>query len=68
MTPKIKKLTQLLQRKAGCTSMEIIAVIGTVSPHSRLSDLKRKGWTITKKRVKGKTYHKYFGTPPKGTK
>lgn len=68
MTPKIKKLTQLLQRKTGATSMEIIDAIGTVSPHSRLSDLKRKGWTITKKRVNGKTYHKYFGTPPKGTK
>lgn len=68
MTPKIKKLTQLLQRKAGATSMEIIAAIGTVSPHSRLSDLKRKGWIITKKLVKGKTYHKYFGQAPKGTK
>jgi hypothetical protein len=65
MTPKIKKLTQLLQRKTGCTSMEIIDAIGTVSPHSRLSDLKKKGWTITKKLVQGKTYHKYFGIAPK---
>jgi hypothetical protein len=46
-------------------SMEIIDAIGTVSPHSRLSDLKRKGWTITKKLVQGKTYHKYFGIAPK---
>lgn len=65
MTPKIKKLTQLLQRKHGATSMEIIDAIGTVSPHSRLSDLKKKGWTITKRQVPNKTYHKYFGFAPK---
>jgi hypothetical protein len=67
MTPKIKKLTQLLQRKNGTTSMEIIDAIGTVSPHSRLSDLKRKGWTIKKTPVKNQTYNRYTGTPPKGT-
>jgi hypothetical protein len=68
MTPTIKKLTQLLQHKTGATSMEIIDAIGTVSPHSRLSGLKKKRWTITKKLVHGKTYHKYFGKPSKGTK
>ena len=60
-----KRLEQLLQRKAGCTSMEIIAAIKTVSPHSRLTELKRKGWAIKRVPVKGKTYGKYFGTAPK---
>jgi len=33
-----KRLEQILKRKSGATSMEIIAAIGTVSPHSRMSD------------------------------
>lgn len=46
--------------------MEIIQRVGTVCPHKRMSDLKERGWTITKKQVQGKNYHRYFGTAPKG--
>ena len=46
--------------------MEIIQRVGTVCPHKRMSDLKARGWTITKKQVQGKNYHRYFGTAPKG--
>jgi len=59
-------LARLLSRKCGTTSMEIIAACKTVCPHRRLTDLKNRGWTIVKKQVKGKSYHRYFGTAPKG--
>lgn len=59
-------LAKLLSRKCGTTAFEIIVEARTVCPHKRMSDLKERGWTITKKLVKGKNYHRYFGTAPKG--
>lgn len=59
-------LAKLLSRKCGTTAYEISALVGTVCPHRRLSDLKARGWTITKKLVPGKNYHRYFGVAPKG--
>lgn len=61
-----QRLARLLSRKCGTTAMEIIDLVGSVCPHKRMSDLKARGWTITKKRVPGKSYHRYFGTAPKG--
>ena len=60
-----QRLAQMLLRKRGVTAMEIIRTICTVCPHKRMSDLKACGWTITKKQVSGKTYHRYFGIAPK---
>jgi hypothetical protein len=37
----------------------------TVCPHKRMSELKDRGWTITKTKVFGKNYHRYFGQAPK---
>ena len=59
-----KRLEQLLQRKSGATSMEIIAAIKTVSPHSRMTELKNKGWVIRRVPVRGRNYGRYYGTPP----
>ena len=58
------KIARLLQRKCGATAMEITAMAGTVSAHSRLSELKRKGWLITRKPIDGKNYGRYFGVAP----
>lgn len=58
-----QKLERLLMRKRGCTSVDICAVLPSVSPHRRLSDLKERGWSILKKQ-EGKL-KRYFGTPPK---
>ena len=58
-------LSKLLTRRNGVTAMEIIHIVGTVCPHKRMSELKARGWTITKKQVAGKTYHRYFGQAPK---
>ena len=59
-----KKLGNLLTRKLGVTALEIIMQVGTVCPHKRMSDLKNEGWTILKKKVSGKNYHRYFGSAP----
>ena len=59
-----KRLEQILKRKSGATSMEIIAAIGTVSPHSRMSELRNKGWVIRRVPVQGRTFGRYYGTPP----
>lgn len=59
-----QKLAKLLTRKRGCTSVDIVAVLPSVSPHRRISDLKEHGWTILKKRGVGRLIT-YFGTPPK---
>ena len=60
-----ERLAKLLTRKRGATSLEIIQAAGTVSPHSRLSEMKAKGWTIWRKEMDGKTYGRYFGMAPK---
>lgn len=40
---KIEKLKQMLKRKQGITSMEIIEELGAVCPHRRLTELQRAG-------------------------
>jgi len=57
-------IAKLLTSKAGATSLQIIAIAGTVSPHSRLSEMKRKGWRIWRKQLEGRAYGAYFGEPP----
>jgi len=64
MKTQLDKLAVLLTRSRGITSYEIIMELGTVSPHKRLSELKERGWTITKRKVNGKNYHRYFGKRP----
>lgn len=59
------RLAKMLTRKRGCTALEIIVTVGTVCPHKRLSDLKEKGWIITRKQEAGEKYGRYFGVPPK---
>ena len=44
--------------------MEITTVAGTVSAHSRLSELKGRGWIIWREKIKGRAYGRYFGAPP----
>lgn len=57
------KLKRLISRKSGCTSVDIAAILPSVSPHRRISDLKEEGWTILKQQD-GKL-KRYFGIPPK---
>ena len=64
MKTQCERLGKLLTRKGGVTPMEIIQVVGTVCPHKRMADLKAEGWVITKTKVHGKNYHRYFGVAP----
>jgi hypothetical protein len=61
---QIRKVEKLLQRAKGCTMMELILTCATVSPSRRISDLRDRGWLITKRKVAGKNYHRFFGKSP----
>jgi hypothetical protein len=58
------RIAKLLTRKSGATAMEIASVAGTVSPHSRLAEMKRAGWQIVREALEGKNYGRYRGTEP----
>lgn len=58
------RLERLLTRKRGATAMDIIESVGTVCPHKRMSELRQRGWTITRQQVPGKSYGVYRGTRP----
>lgn len=60
-----ERIGKLLTRKRGATAMEIASVAGTVSPHSRLAEMKRAGWRIWREAIDGKNYGAYFGEKPK---
>jgi hypothetical protein len=62
---QIDKIGQMLQRPGGCTMMEVIKACNTSTPTRRLSDLRDRGWIITKHKVEGKNYHRFYGQPPK---
>jgi hypothetical protein len=57
-------IERLISRKRGATAMEIITRCGTVCPHKRLSELRDRGWRITRKQIAGKSYGAYFGVAP----
>lgn len=59
-----ERIAKLLTRKSGATAMDIASVAGTVSPHSRLSELRNRGWRIWREAIKGKNYGRYFGSAP----
>ena len=58
------RIARLLTRKSGCTGLEIATVAPSVSPHSRLSEMKSRGWIIWREKIKGRAYGRYFGAPP----
>lgn len=61
---QLDRLEKLLTRKRGATAMEICEAVGTVSPHRRLTELKRRGWNITRLPVEGRNYGRYYGRRP----
>jgi hypothetical protein len=62
---QINKVEQLLQRPHGCTMMEIVTMCNSTTPSRRIADLKDNGWKITKVKVEGTNYHRFYGQPPK---
>ena len=64
MKSQYDRLERLLTRKTGATAMDIVQAVGTVCPHKRLSEMKARGWTITREQVKGRNFGRYFGKAP----
>jgi hypothetical protein len=58
------RLGKLLTRKRGATAMDIATLVGSTSPHKRLSEMRARGWRITRQAVKGKSYGTYHGIAP----
>ena len=63
MKTQLQRLEKLLLK--GCTSMDIIRVCRTTTPSRRIADLRDQEWDITKVKVPGKNYHRFFGKAPK---
>lgn len=57
-------IANMIRRKTGATVAELMVATWSSCVHKRLSDLKRKGWSIRREPIKGRTYGRYFGTPP----
>ena len=64
MKTQYDRIGKLLQRQRGATGMEICQIAGTVSPHRRMFEMRRAGWIITRKPVKGQSYGRYYGVAP----
>jgi hypothetical protein len=64
MKTQYDRIAKLLTRKRGCTPMEIVQVAGTVCPHKRLSEMRERGWWITREEIAGKSYGRYRGIAP----
>lgn len=60
-----QRLARLLQRRRGCTSMDIIRECGSVTPSRRLSDMREAGWLILRDKVEGENYFRFKGYPPR---
>ena len=64
MTTQYDRIGKLLQRQRGATGMEICQIAGTVSPHRRMFEMRRAGWIIVRKPIKGQSYGRYYGVAP----
>jgi hypothetical protein len=60
------RLAKLLTRKKGATAFDIATTVGSTCPHKRLSELKERGWKITREQVPGRSYGVYRGVAPQG--
>lgn len=56
---------RLIARKGGATPAELIEATMSTSVHSRLCEMRKRGWNIWRMELKGRRYGRYFGIPPK---
>lgn len=68
MKTQYDRLAVLLTRPGGCTMLEVSRVCNSTTPSRRVSDMRDRGWIITKHKVEGKNYHRFFGNPPPAKK
>jgi hypothetical protein len=56
---------RLIKRKSGATPLELMEASHSTSVHKRLSELRERGWTITRREIPGKSFGRYFGVAPR---
>ena len=56
----------LLMRKKGATAADLIAATMSTSIHKRMSEMRERGWLITREQLPGKSYGVYRGVKPMG--
>lgn len=66
MKTQYDRIGALLRRKSGATAAELIAATFSTCVHKRMSEMRARGWTITREPIKGKAHGRYYGTAPKG--
>ena len=59
------RIGALLKRKQGATPHELMMASGSTCIHKRMSEMRERGWVITRKTLDGKNYGVYHGKPPK---
>lgn len=55
---------RLISRKTGATPVEMVKATLSTCVHKRMSEMRNKGWVIRRVPVQGRTFGRYYGTPP----
>lgn len=57
-------IARLICRKSGATPLELLKATNSTSVHKRMSEMKKRGWRITREPIPGKSYGRYRGVQP----
>lgn len=63
-TTQYEVIGNLISRKRGATVAEIVSATCSSSPHRRMYEMRRAGWTIWREAIEGVTHGRYFGKKP----
>lgn len=55
---------RLITRARGATALEMMHAADSTCVHKRMQEMRRMGWQIERKPIKGKTYGRYVGMAP----
>jgi hypothetical protein len=58
------RIGALLKRRKGATAAELIAATMSTAVHKRMSEMRERGWRITREAIAGRPYGRYYGCPP----
>lgn len=61
-TSQYEVIGNLLKRKRGATTLELMAASNSTCIHKRMSEMSHHmGWNIWREPIKGKSYGRFFG-------
>jgi hypothetical protein len=66
MKTQYDAIGSLLKRKKGATAAELIQATMSTAVHKRMSEMRARGWRITREAIDGKPYGRYYGQAPQG--